>query len=122
MGYGHDPTIHMEGETDGGMHYWTLQNSWGTSFGENGHARFQRHVKQAGGADEEQWCGEDTAPQEGNGCDGGASSVHVCGMCALLYDTVVPIFEARTPQSKEMAKLRGEDVPNLRGQPSFTNA
>ncbi|CAK8995923.1 Probable cysteine protease RD21C [Durusdinium trenchii] len=66
--------------------YWTIQNSWGDSFGEQGTMRLLRQDQ------EEDHCGTDYQPQMGTGCDGGPASVQVCGMCGILYDSVVPIF------------------------------
>lgn len=69
---------------DAGNKYWLIQNSWGESWGEQGHIRLLRHE------DEDSWCGTDRKPQEGVGCDGGPSEVTVCGACGLLYDPVIP--------------------------------
>lgn len=66
--------------------YWTIMNSWGSIFGEQGTMRLLRHDS------EEDFCGVDHQPELGTGCDGGPSAVKVCGMCGILYDNVVPIF------------------------------
>eukprot|EP00438_Fugacium_kawagutii_P006772 Skav201397 [mRNA] locus=scaffold296:345072:346401:+ [translate_table: standard] len=66
--------------------YWTIMNSWGAMFGEQGTMRLLRQDH------EENFCGVDHQPELGTGCDGGPSAVRVCGMCGILYDNVVPIF------------------------------
>lgn len=66
--------------------FWLIQNSWGFFWGENGRIRLLRSD------DEETKCGTDSHPEEGVGCEGGPKEVTVCGMCGILYDTVVPHF------------------------------
>ncbi|CAJ1414286.1 unnamed protein product, partial [Effrenium voratum] len=78
IGYGKDAARDMK--------YWTIQNSWGSSFGEEGKIRLHRQD------DEDQYCGVDRQPQLGTACEGGPAEVRVCGMCGILYDSVVPIF------------------------------
>jgi cathepsin L len=75
-GYGKD--------TYSGKKFWLIQNSWGTGWGESGDIRLLRHDR------DDEWCGTDYAPQKGEGCDNGPSTVPVCGMCGVLYDPVVP--------------------------------
>jgi len=74
VGYGVDPTY---GD------YWLVRNSWAPIWGEDGYIRIARSSTVT--------CGLDTNPSDGDGCDGGPSTVKVCGPCALLYDANFPI-------------------------------
>mmetsp|Transcript_29746 Transcript_29746/g.54120 ORF Transcript_29746/g.54120 Transcript_29746/m.54120 type:complete len:474 (+) Transcript_29746:53-1474(+) len=76
------------------MPYWLLMNSWGYDWGENGYIRIERRK-----AKEDKYCGTDTDPEIGSGCKGGPPTVWVCGMCGILYDTVIPHFEDRRGSS-----------------------
>merc|ERR1719460_1938419 len=71
IGYGKDK---VKGDP-----YWLIKNSWGLGWGEDGNIRMLRNSGQ--------YCGTDNQPEVGTGCDGGPSSVEVCGMCGILYDT-----------------------------------
>lgn len=100
---GHAMLLIAYGEDkDLGVGWWMLQNSYGKSFGENGHIRLLRRSDE-----EKEYCGEDSAPQDGTICEGGPSKVRVCGMCGILYDTVVPIFEGNTETARKLAQFRG---------------
>jgi cathepsin L len=79
LGYGRDPKFSAK--------YWLVQNSWGPEWGEEGRIRLLRRR-----VDQNAYCGVDSQPQLGTGCDGGPKEVKVCGMCGILYDTVVPHF------------------------------
>lgn len=48
----HGVTVVGYGETEEGIKYWLVKNSWGTSWGENGYIRMQRDVQ-----DKEGLCG-----------------------------------------------------------------
>jgi cathepsin L len=79
IGYGADPKKHN-------TKYWLIKNSWGSSWGESGNIRLLRHVGN-------KHCGTDYQPELGTGCTGGPTSVKVCGMCGILYDSVVAHFQ-----------------------------
>merc|ERR1719326_1710204 len=75
MGYGEES----------GTKYWVIQNSWGPDWGEEGHIRLERH-------DGGDYCGMNNDPQKGVACQGETTPVPVCGMCGVLFDSVVPHF------------------------------
>jgi len=67
--------------------FWLIQNSWGQEWGEQGRVRLLRSD-----SDDSEYCGVDKQPELGTGCNGGPKEVTVCGMCGILYDSVVPHF------------------------------
>jgi len=75
MGYGEE----------NGQKYWTIQNSWGPEWGEKGTIRLERH-------ENGDYCGMNNDPQKGVACQGETAPVPVCGMCGVLFDSVVPHF------------------------------
>jgi cathepsin L len=71
---------------ENGTKYWLIQNSWGDDWGEAGHIRLFRH-------DKDSYCGINNDPQAGVACKGETDPVPVCGMCGVLFDSVVPHFK-----------------------------
>jgi len=70
----------------GAKKYWIVKNSWGGDWGENGYIRLLRREN------EETFCGVDDKPQMGLACKGENDPITTCGMCGILYDSVVPQF------------------------------
>lgn len=79
VGYGVDPVY---GD------YWLVRNSWSPTWGEFGYVRLKKYNDQASNP-----CGVDKTPSDGSGCDGGPSTVTVCGTCGILYDNAYPIVK-----------------------------
>lgn len=85
IGYGVDTTHHKIIAHKFSVKYWEIQNSWGPDWGEKGHIRIKRH-------DTESYCGTNYHPEMGIACKGDTTPVPVCGMCGILFDSVVPHF------------------------------
>lgn len=85
IGYGVDITHHKMIAHKFSVKYWEIQNSWGREWGEDGHIRIKRH-------DTESYCGTNYHPEMGIACKGDTKPVPVCGMCGVLFDSVVPHF------------------------------
>jgi len=71
---------------ENGTKFWVIQNSWGQDWGEQGRIRLERH-------DDGSYCGTNNDPQKGVACQGETAPVPVCGMCGVLFDSVVPHFK-----------------------------
>jgi len=67
--------------TSDGTDYWLVRNSWGSSWGTHGYINLKRYP------DSTSHCGTDSRAHDGTACDGDPSSVRICGMCGILYDT-----------------------------------
>jgi len=76
-----DHVVQLVGYGDG---YWLIRNSWSPTWGEKGYVRLYRGDRER--------CGVDLSPQDGTGCNGGPSTVTVCGNCGLWYDTSFPVI------------------------------
>jgi cathepsin L len=82
----HAVTAMGYGESEDGIPFWLIQNSWGKDWGEAGHIRLQRHSN-------DDYCGMNNDPQKGIACQGETAPVPVCGMCGVLFDSVIPHFK-----------------------------
>jgi cathepsin L len=98
MGYGSDAKL--------GVKYWQLQNSWGNTWGESGHIRMIRQDD----FEEANFCGWDKEPLIGIGCKGGPSKVWACGSCGVLFDNIVPHFQADASRSMGAEMLRRRNL------------
>lgn len=76
VGYGVDEATNQK--------YWLVRNSWSASFGEQGYIRLLRTDE------DDSRCQIDNTPQDGVACEGGPTTVKVCGTCGLIYDVSYP--------------------------------
>lgn len=107
FGYGTDSSLKFN---DAAAKYWTIRNSWGPSWGEKGFIRMHRRSN---------YCGTDNDNQAGSGCKGDAKSVKVCGMCGMLFDSVVPRFHGAPGHTDSAAQMSIDSNGMMR---SKTNA
>ncbi|GMI31122.1 hypothetical protein TrCOL_g1076 [Triparma columacea] len=82
VGYGTD--------SDTGLDYWLVRNSWKPTWAEGGYIRLLR-VDPDALEDPESICGLDTKPQDGTACEGQTANITVCGTSAIHFDNVIPI-------------------------------
>ena len=64
--------------------YIKIKNSWGTSWGENGYIKLEKF------GEGKEPCGTDTAPESGFVCEGGPSTITVCGTSGMLSGSSYP--------------------------------
>jgi len=67
-----------------GPDYWIVRNSWSSLWGENGFIRLKKNAVAP--------CGTDLTPQDGDICNGGPTTVQVCGTCGIVYDVTYPVI------------------------------
>jgi len=65
-----------------GPDYWIVRNSWSSLWGEMGYIRLMKDTVVP--------CGTDLTPQDGDICNGGPTTVKVCGTCGVVYDCTFP--------------------------------
>lgn len=85
-----DHALEMVGfgtDADSGLSYWTIRNSWGDSWGEDGYIRIARTPNVLS-------CSTDDEPFDGSDCRNvtvPTDEVKVCGACGILYDVNYPL-------------------------------
>lgn len=85
----HAITVFGYGKSKDGVKYWTVRNSWGKSWGEDGYIRLLRHDTPE---KDDAHCGVDRDPAAGIACKPYPKQQAVCGMCGMLLDSVVAQF------------------------------
>lgn len=65
-------------DSESGLQYWLVRNSWSPSYGEGGYIRVYR------AQDEAQVCGIQLNPQDNDACEGDHKPRKVCGTCGIL--------------------------------------
>merc|ERR1719343_1781949 len=78
------------GKDDIAGRYWLIQNSWGWTWGEQGHIRLGWNNANGNPDGLDDTCGTDQDTSMGMACDGDAPTAQVCGACGVLFDPVFP--------------------------------
>jgi len=79
-----DHAVQLVGYGTDDKPYFTVRNSWGPTWGEEGFIRIDATSAKAG------TCYNDPTPGDGNGCKGGPKKMTVCGACGILSDSSYP--------------------------------
>jgi cathepsin L len=82
--------------------FYELQNSWGQHWGDGGFIKLLRTDE------DDELCGMDDKPQDGLACEGEDEPVQVCGMCGVLYDSVVPVFSGSVQIARRVQSSVGD--------------
>eukprot|EP00927_Polykrikos_kofoidii_P014140 TRINITY_DN1616_c0_g1_i2.p1 TRINITY_DN1616_c0_g1~~TRINITY_DN1616_c0_g1_i2.p1 ORF type:complete len:407 (-),score=43.75 TRINITY_DN1616_c0_g1_i2:311-1531(-) len=82
--------------------FYELQNSWGQQWGDGGFIKLLRTDE------DDELCGMDDKPQDGLACEGEDEPVQVCGMCGVLYDSVVPVFSGSVQIARRVQSSVGD--------------
>lgn len=97
------------------VNYWTVQNSWGKDWGEDGFIRIHRLDTTQ---EDSKHCGIDREPDKGVECEPYPASVTVCGTCGILYDSVSLHFEnaAASAENNSLLQVKSSERGFLRGR------
>ena len=80
-----DHAVVLEGygtDSESGLDYWLVRNSWSPQWGENGYIRIVRPAQNP--------CGTVENNQQGLGCANSPTTVQACGTCGINIDAAYP--------------------------------